>query len=516
MYSQQKPLIDQEASFSCFVYPFLFQTKGKDFDKQVQLFETTKIKGRKDYKKVWKPTKFPEDDLLNHVVNYLNTSENSNAAAQLWQLNDPVHDDFGLKANWQLSLPKEQIPFKFDKIQLALFQVGVGFLTVFAQPKSDQVKDWLNFIHYFRFVRGQRGVKIEGKRRTGKTTETAFFPETAGGVSQHPDGIGKLDELLKALLKNETSQEESLLWWQEVFVPGQMLPFVALYVDGLSKEEIPLLRYKLSNFFNAKQGKSPAPEQLQSDTKTCLPYAKQQWFLFSLEGGSFLAVDAPRSYQDRQFFRETLPQHLRSQYYLLFLLALHQRFALLKFSNQVAQGWRVSSDSKDDVVQHNLKLFAEIRSQLLMFTAQGYFSQAMQRENHHRCYRKWQEIFLLERLYREVNDEVREMQEYARIQSDRQLQETIQAVNADEKERDRQLNQTIFIVSFGLGFAAIAASSSGLMTVQSPITVKSPSLTRPLHPFSLAILLSLGFGLVGIGIGWLVNWWLNRNGNKKS
>lgn len=43
------------------------------------------------------------------------------------------------------------------------------------------------------------------------------------------------------------------------------------------------------------------------------------------------------------------------------------------------------------------------------FTARGYFIQVVQGEHHHRFYSKWQEVLQVERLYQEVNDEVREM-----------------------------------------------------------------------------------------------------------
>ncbi|WP_157135567.1 hypothetical protein [Kamptonema sp. PCC 6506] len=204
----------------------------------------------------------------------------------------------------------------------------------------------------------------------------------------------------------------------------------------------------------------------------------------------------------------------------------------------------------------------------------------MQREHHHRCYRKWQEVFLLEQLYREVNDEVREMQEYSQLQylqrqeaaqrerdrqrleeirqqdeaakeRDRQRQEEmrrqdetakererlyllalrekeeadrerdrisvlalrekeeadkewqriysqqLRAKEEAEQERDRQLQNAVYIASAGLGTGAIVASSAGLITASSPITVRL-LLGGSLHPFGVAVILSL---LAAAGVG---------------
>ena len=188
MCTQPTPLIDREASFASFVYPFLFEPK--EFDKRVQKVDEAKRQGRKGDKKIWNQADFLKDvlkddhDLLNHVFNYLNPNpaNGSPPAARLWKFNNDVSNHFGFSSQWywQLKWGKDSHSnsFKFGEkgkgdnpVQLALFRVGVGFVTVFAKPQSEQEKDWLDFLHYFRFIRGQQGVKMQGKRSTGATTE---------------------------------------------------------------------------------------------------------------------------------------------------------------------------------------------------------------------------------------------------------------------------------------------------------------------------------------------------------
>ncbi|MFB2833001.1 hypothetical protein [Floridanema evergladense] len=587
-----KVTVERKTSFVYFIYPFLFE--GNDFENLVTAIEKAHLPGRNQ--KIWREELFCQEDLLFNVANYLNSSDELSLNCKLWKLNEEVRDTFGLRANWQLLSPQAEIPFEFGEagqgnkaVQLALFRIGVGFLILRTQPKSNDLKDWLNFLHYFRFLRGQQGTGVKAQRRIGLNSETQepefiqFFPEVAGGVEQYKNSDRCLFyELITAFLKTGSNENDSQQWWREVFVPGQMLPFFALFVNELPAGYNSYLLYKLHNFFHIGQGNHPSREDLQPDNPALLSYTKHQWFIFSLEGGGFLGVDAPQT----DFFQQTLPSHLRDKYFLLFLLALHQKFTLMMLSEKVAANWRISDDVATDV-EHNTKVFTNIRNQLLLFTARGYFTQVMQREHYHRCYRKWQEVFQLERLYGELNDEVREMHEYSLMQllrrqdeaakerdrqrqeeirqqdeaakvRDRQRQEEIRRQDEAAKERDRlyllalrekeaadkqreqlylqelrakdeaaqkrdrQLQNTVYIVSAGLGAGGIVASTAGLITQGSSdgqVTIKLPFTSSSLHPFSLAVVLSvvsaLAFGGTVWGLRKAIEWKRDKEAQKK-
>jgi hypothetical protein len=159
---------------------------------------------------------------------------------------------------------------------------------------------------------------------------------------------------------------------------------------------------------------------------------------------------------------------------VLLLLVLHQRFALMGLSEAVAQHWLVNGDAGSE--EEREVAFARIRDGLLSFTARGHFIQVMQREHHHRCYRKWQETFQVEQLYQEVHHEVREMYDYllmrrtARIQQlqeeqRRQLVAGAQAEVARERaaqERAQRLEGRISTLGVGIGVPALILSFLGI------------------------------------------------------
>ncbi|MDB9313857.1 CorA family divalent cation transporter [Spirulina sp. CS-785/01] len=449
--------VNRDSAFLYFVYPFAFQ--GENFtehcraidqapyaekidqeayyDALDKIQENPRLDNKATFarKPLWEAQNFPQDDLLSYVAQYLNPTQNTPPTAHLWKLSDQVESPYdlsrhlGFKYDWDLLTPQgKRIPFGWGKenqnqlvVQLALFKIGVGFLTVQAQPKRNQLEDWLDFIHYFRFLQGKRGVKVQGDKRIGfsETLQTPrshpYFPDFAGGVIDHREGVGTLDEILFPLLETG-SGEKGGCWWEEVFIPGQLLPFVGLSVQGVGEAEIPSLLYQVRNFFHSKQGNHPSEADLELAHPNLLPYAARQWFVFSLDGGGFVGVDMPET----EFFQRTLIEHLRENYFLLFLLTLHQRFALMTLSAQVAEYWLVGEQEKQ-----RERTFQRIRDQLLSFTARGYFTQAMQREHHHRCYLRWQQVFQVEQFYREVSTEVQEMHEYLLQQRTKRVEDRL-------------------------------------------------------------------------------------------
>ena len=143
--------VDQRISFVHFTLPFLFEPS--EFERRKDAFEKASMKAKdgRTYP-VWEKTRFPSDDLLEHVRNYLNPPEGKPATAHLWKLNDDLQDVFGLgnRAEWFLTTQKLKIPFQFGElgentfaIQLALFRVGVGFVTVRLKVKSEKVDERL-------------------------------------------------------------------------------------------------------------------------------------------------------------------------------------------------------------------------------------------------------------------------------------------------------------------------------------------------------------------------------------
>lgn len=467
--------VDVEASFLRFVYPFLFDVDA--YAPWVQSVEHAEWQGSDRPLLVWERENFPEEELLSCVARYLNAPEGEKSTVCLYKLGaDALHSTRGLGGGpgssvfWELVTAKSTIKFDFLSVHLALFQMGVGFLTIDADPGSysDEIDQWLDFAHYYRFSHGQRGVSISAQRRIDFDQEkrqpilAPFFPDPAGGLEQHPEGAGTLKELIEALLSTVSPPRQKEKWWRDVFIPNQLLPYAGLFVDEVDEEEVSKLVYRARNFFRAGQEIQPTSEDLRADHRLLIQYADSLWFFFSLDGGGFIACNP----LDTPFFRETLPDHLQNHYYLLFLLTLQQRFTLMKLTEMVASEWisddRIAAEGEAQCIRE--EAFEQIRDQILLFTARGYFAQVMQREQHHRCYLKWQEIFQIERLYKEVSDDVRYM--HSSLEAERECRR--QMTEEAQRKRAESLETSINIIGAVIGVPALALSYLGAIGPVSP------------------------------------------------
>ena len=148
-------------------------------------------------------------------------------------------------------------------------------------------------------------------------------------------------------------------------------------------------------------------------------YAPNQTLSYSLDGGSFLAIDAPNT----EFFSHTLPDHLRRYYFLNFLYVLGQRLILMQISEAIAFRWvgkrpMVRGTHSKDLSQlteeqlqsyeqdlsDRVNIFEDIWDELLEFSARIYFIQFMHTQNHHRDYKRWQDVFEVKDLYGAVTN----------------------------------------------------------------------------------------------------------------
>ncbi|MCC3421728.1 MAG: hypothetical protein JGK28_28505 [Microcoleus sp. PH2017_07_MST_O_A] len=111
---------------------------------------------------------------------------------------------------------------------------------------------------------------------------------------------------------------------------------------------------------------------------------------------------------------------------------------------------------------------------------------------------------------------LRGLVEIEQAKSDRQLQQTLQDKEINEKNRDRELENTIQAVGTGIGvgvgFAGILAA--GYPLIEKPWDFPSPQHpVLPPHPFVIAVVVSC---LCGGGLGWLAWFFTKRHLQSKS
>ena len=183
-----------------FVYPFIFDSDT--FKKRNTVVESAIWQGKERPLNIWRQLEFSTEGLLTHVADFLNPVDGKMATALLWNISEDAlqSTNGGLgsgrgntSCSWKLMTPKSEIAFRITSINLVLFCTGVGFIITEACP-IDSVSfldEWIDFLHYFRFVKGQRDTRIKAQRRVGINRQTQkplyepFFPSSSIGNRSH-------------------------------------------------------------------------------------------------------------------------------------------------------------------------------------------------------------------------------------------------------------------------------------------------------------------------------------------
>ena len=504
-----KPSVDRTASSIRFVYPFIFPAES--LPQRAERFSgLTRMIGKAE-RPVWRLQAFVTDDMLAHVAAFVDPPSGAALSARLWRVEDEVlRSPSGLGAgrthpgaDWVLVTRLGEVAFVIEAIELALFEHGVGFLTISALPESTELSDWFTFLHFFRYIGGRRASEVRATRTVGvagadgQVRTAPFFP-SLGDQTDAADSAGPQSrhfrELIADLLTGGARPGATHEWWREIFVPDMLLPYASLFIDGCRAEDVQAVRYRLRNFFHAEQFVHPSADDGGAGL---LPYAVNQWFFSSLNGGGFVAFDAPAT----EFFRITLPGHIRAQYFLLFVLALEQRFVLMRLSQEVAEEWGGGGERPTETAR--AAAFADIRDRLLAFTAQGYFAQTMQEEHHHRSYCQWQETFELPRLYDTVAAEVREMHVYLEQRQREHAEHMARVQETRSATIDRRLNLVTWLLGIPVSLLLVVNASSNIAAVRHLVA-------GPLAVQGYDLIIGLTLDIAGVCLGFLAYRALNR------
>lgn len=405
--------VECDRSSLTFVFPFLFPQS--EAESVIARLETASVSSRDALMNVWQRVTLDTQDWLPHVADSLSAAGGTKSILACFRTTSQFfQSERGLKAGAGFRFQSRDssatpVPLELESLGILIFQNGAGFVTQRWKLKSRSTTDWLDVQHFGHFARLERGGSLH------------ILPHDDGRVRPFPDpfeqrettpvsdpGAGTFDDLTQTALISGGLGPGQPTPFREVFLKGRLLPYNVLFLqeDADLDESRETVLYRLRRMFHSRQTHSPAPEQLAIAEPNFYVYQRQQWFFFSLEGGGYVAVDAPQD----DFFRHTLPGHLETSYFQIFLLALQQRFSLMALSADVARDWK---SQPEEQTRHQLRVvFEAIRDRLFDFTARYYFVQVVQRENHHRCYQLWQQKFQTRDLYDEVCSEVHEMSEY--------------------------------------------------------------------------------------------------------
>jgi|GEM_PF-3896438 len=389
-------------SFILFVFPFHFHAEDYDLLRNVLQSEPQASD--------WGIQAFPESDLLVSSLCRQLSRHGSEDPLSSWKMSgDATHAWGGYGSKWQLCTGrKSRVPFRFESVRLHLFQTGFGFLVTEVVSESNEFASWLDLLHFFRFADGARGVRLHAERNLENSTSSE-------AIEFEYDGT--FEELISDTLRTLLARDG---WWSPTFNRHRLIPFYSLALENSDDDDAMKHLYQLRNLFPSHTHLHPSSVDISTDHPGNRPYAHNQWFVFSLEGGGLHARNRP----ENPFFSSTLVAHLKNEYMMLFLLTLHQRFHLHKLTHDVAVSW-LDNDDASSRASLNVLLDAD-----LWYSTNYRFSQVAYSDHYQNFYSKWQSVFRIKDMSEEVKSKLSELNSHLQAAETQRIENKLTAYGA--------------------------------------------------------------------------------------
>jgi hypothetical protein len=225
--------------------------------------------------------------------------------------------------------------------------------------------------------------------------------------------------------------------------------------DGLAR---PL--FWLRHGFNESYQPAPSDLAFEGNPEVVRTF-ENVVFGVAMEGGAALLVNT-----GAPFVRDQLPVRIRHRYFLLFVLALQQRFGAIFLAERIARIGPARGHAEGAVYEDALVArVTRLREEVFDFKTRGWFADVGTMRMYTEVYRRWKEVLLTDPLVEEIKSEVQELDDYLRRaqlrrERARERREQVAAVRQD-REAQRQ-SRALEILSYYLLPLTIVTSFGGI------------------------------------------------------
>jgi hypothetical protein len=144
------------------------------------------------------------------------------------------------------------------------------------------------------------------------------------------------------------------------------------------------------------------------DSEQQLPYSNRSSFFFSRSGVLFHAHNAPKT----EFFQSTMVQHLRGQYFGIFLQVNFQFLTIVETRNRLTDLLAPIKGPKSRAsIEELTHQIAQLESDYLSLSSSSKFKSIIYKDHHFRFYEKLQQIFRITDLVSDLESQISQLRE---------------------------------------------------------------------------------------------------------
>ena len=340
---------------------------------------------------------------------------------------------YGKDKRLQAALGKYCSEFEFTGFDLYLLKSGIGFLIAecsLVNPSPDAIIDFSYHIRYFSKYSAEISFCTSGfhekkvkhysdmSAEYKGNTEASGMPEpfvrlhsyevTEEGTLKCDQKVGLYDLFSELLALVFTDKDRLML-----DVTGDNLlvfnyVFSSPFREDAEREEF---LYRAGHVF--KESYVPHPGDLGNNCDHTLDTFRNIHFGITLEGAVILVEDTGHA-----FFGQ-FAERVKNGYFMLYMLALHNRLASIHFRIRITQ----IMPSELGRIHRNrrfVKTVRHFRNEILSFYLNAYFVQVTNNTNYERVYRMYNQAFDVEVLLNEVKKKTDEIDDVLNRENERQ------------------------------------------------------------------------------------------------
>jgi hypothetical protein len=405
--------------------------------------------------KWWEPKDVHMNRLFTHIEKLVSTESYPFVIGKRYHLTKEGRQTHGLPpgTNHYLTFAGGFMPdikLTINQVECTLFESNVGFLTLdIHYPKQTDIRRLIEANHQLKKLYNSKmrlAYLLKGEQ-----------------VELH---LRELTQQLLAPLKVSTFFEASHL-----NAPFQALVFQSYLLDEpLSEEEVGPLLFWMRRTYTDSYSPNKQDEHPHGNPEVLQLYANSYWGI-SLEGCANLAFIGNHPQNEKYFKMNYLP-HVKSTYFYLYLLSLHQRYALLHFSMLASESLLSGTSTTD----HNLslhqrmeqylqdaRLITELKEKIILFKLRSVFKQVSNTSHHTAVYNLFQTNLHIDQLLGELHFELDSLSQMVQLKEQKrsQLQEEA-AKQEKEREEDLKTRFNTWVVVLSFAFVLVSTIADGL------------------------------------------------------
>ena len=345
-------------NFTDIIFPLQFSEKRLQND----AFNAPMIKKNGKEAVVWVPDVLQAYHMKTHTAAMLGLGTEKGTIGQIYSLNDSVRRDFCIpdrRTDAELIHrgTDTSLRIRIEEVRLVLFETGIGFLSFQIAGGMENAGEMTDMNYFLSEVKSRENI-IRFERRLGKEEKEEISYNLLSLVQALTGSLGDVQDF---------DSRPGLH-----YIDNKPLIFSYLLLDRFT-EDFGKTFFHLRTNFKASYQTPVSQFDLTGTSGILHPFENVYWGT-SLNGAVCCACMTADS-TTNAFFRDTFPSNLKETYWQLYILRLHQRYAVQAFQTRFSEAALVLKREDLAAVRKAYEEIRILRDDALSFRLKSAFSE---------------------------------------------------------------------------------------------------------------------------------------------